>query len=387
MFNEKGNRGFFRTFLISLATSLGVGVLLLFYMGGHDQQTPGQSLPEVSSPNIPMPQQIEYKENRMDFVAEKVAALASPGVVGISVLRVDSKSIFDGNATENWGIGSGVIVSKDGYILTNHHVAGGRNKRIVVSLVDGRNIDGVTLWSDPVIDLAVVKIEADELTPIPLGDATMLKVGEPAIAIGNPFGLQFQRTVTSGIISALNRTIQVDVDGQPNYMEDLIQTDAGINPGNSGGPLLNSAGEVVGINTIKVATAEAIGFAVPINVAIPIIQHYVSDNEFIEPYMGVFAYDKEVIPYVDPGFKLDRGIYIADVDSNGPAHKEGIKVGCIITEIDGVEINTMMELRCHIYGKKPGDIINVTHLSRETGEFITVPIKLSARENDHSITR
>jgi len=320
-------------------------------------------------------------------VAEVVAASASPGVVGISVQRADNGSLFDGNAAEKWGLGSGVIVSKDGYIVTNHHVAGGRNKRIIVSLADGRNVDGTTLWSDPVLDLAIVKINADNLTPVPLGDATKLKVGEPAIAIGNPFGLQFQRSVTSGVISGLNRTIQVEVNGAPSYMEDLIQTDAGINPGNSGGPLLNSRGEVVGINTIKVSTAEAIGFAIPINVAVPIISHYVDDGEFVEPYMGLFAYDKEVIPFVEQSFNLDKGIYVADVDKKGPAHKAGIKEGCIITQADGIEINTMMQLRCYIYSKKPGDVINVTHLSRESGDFMTIQIKLAARENEYSPTR
>lgn len=389
MYKERENKGFFRMFLISLATSLGVGILLLSYTSGdRNPGYPSKSVPESSSPNIPIPQQIAYDIGSQGYIAENVAAAASPGVVGISVLKADNKSIFDGNAAENWGLGSGVIVSKDGYILTNHHVAGGRNKKIIVSLQDGRNIDGTTLWSDPVLDLAVVKIEAKELTPVPLGDATVLKVGEPAIAIGNPFGLQFQRTVTSGIISALNRTIQVDVEGQTNFMEDLVQTDAGINPGNSGGPLLNAAGQVIGINTIKVTSAEAIGFAVPINVAVPIIDHFVDDNEFIEPYMGLFAYDKEVIPFMDQSYKLDKGIYVADVDTNGPAHKQGgIKVGCIITAVDDVEINTMMELRCFIYRKKPGDVVNVRHLSKETGEFITVPVRLAARENDHLLTR
>ncbi len=389
MYKERENKGFFRMFLISLATSLGVSVLLLFYTSGdRNLDNLSQPLPESSGPNITVPQLIDYEISNQGYVAEHVAAAASPGVVGISVLKVDNKSLFDGNAAEKWGLGSGVIVSEDGYILTNHHVAGGRNKRIIVSLQDGRNIDGTTIWSDPVLDLAVVKIEAKELTPVPLGDATVLKVGEPAIAIGNPFGLQFQRTVTSGIISALNRTIQLEVEGQPNFMEDLIQTDAGINPGNSGGPLLNATGEVIGINTVKVTSAEAIGFAIPINVAIPIIQHFVEDNEFIEPYMGLFAYDKEVIPFMDQSYKLNKGIYVADVDTNGPAHKQAeIEVGCIITAVDDVEVNTMMELRCYIYRKKPGDVVNVTHLSKETGEFMTVPIRLAARENDHLPTR
>jgi S1-C subfamily serine protease len=230
------------------------------------------------------------------------------------------------------------------------------------------------------LDLAVVKIEAQGLTAIPLGDASQLKVGEPAIAIGNPLGLQFQRTVTSGIISALNRTIKIETEEDTNYMEDLIQTDASINPGNSGGPLLNSMGEVVGINTVKVESAEAIGFAVPINVAVPIINKFIGTGEFIEPYLGVFAYDKEVIPYLDGGIKLDNGIYIASVDEDGPAYKNGIRVGCIMTQIDGKEISTMMDLRSFIYSKNPGDVINITHISE--GKTETVQVKLAAKEKE-----
>ena len=147
-----------------------------------------------------------------------------------------------------------VIVSGDGYILTNHHVAGGRNKKIIVSLSDGREVEGTTVWSESVLDLAIVKVNADRLTEVPLGNSDEITVGEPAIAIGNPLGLQFQRSVTSGVISALDRTIKIETDEGYNYMEDLIQTDASINPGNSGGPLLNQKGEVIGINTVKVAS-------------------------------------------------------------------------------------------------------------------------------------
>jgi S1-C subfamily serine protease len=307
-----------------------------------------------------------------------------PGVVGISVLRVEGNSIldkFDKSAAEKWGVGSGVIVSSNGYILTNNHVAGGESKRIVVTLGDGRNIDGTTVWADPVLDLAMVKVDLTGLATIPLGDANVLQIGEPAIAIGNPLGLQFQRTVTSGIISALNRTIKVD----NNYMEDLIQTDASINPGNSGGPLLNSKGEVVGINTIKVTTAEAMGFAIPINVAVPILKQLAEKGEFIEPYLGVFAYDKEVIPFVNTSIKLDKGIYVSNVDENGPAAKSGISVGCIITQVDGIDINTMMQLRTYMYTKRPEDTINVTHITN--GKTMTVPIKLAAKDKDGLITR
>lgn len=387
MLTGKGKGGFFTTFLTALITSLGVGAIVLFIVYGNmakNQPVPENKRPggSINTDNAPNPQQIAVEMPMTQAVAASVAKTASPGVVGISVLRVDSGSIFDRNTPERWNVGSGVIATQDGYIITNHHVAGGKNKRIVVSLVDGRNVDGVTKWSDPVLDLAIVKVNLEGLPTIPLGDSKSIQVGEPAIAIGNPLGLQFQRTVTSGIISALNRTIRID----NNYMEDLIQTDASINPGNSGGPLLNYRGEVIGINTIKVTQAEAIGFAVPINVIKPILKQMTDSNsEFEEPYMGIFAYDREAIPYLDNNFKLDSGIYVVSVDHEGPAYMSGIREGCIITKVDGKEIYTMMDLRCYIYSKKPGDVINITHLAKNKLE--TVPMRLASKTKDGLITR
>ncbi|MCX8129673.1 MAG: trypsin-like peptidase domain-containing protein [Clostridia bacterium] len=389
MFEEKKGRGFFRVFITALLTSLGVGALLFFAISSYiDKNDPTPPIPQTDKGmDVPKPQQIAAEVPGLQPAATTVAKSATQGVVGISVLKVDSKSIFDRDTSEKWGVGSGVIVSSNGYILTNHHVAGGKNKRIVVSFANGKNMDGTTVWSDPVLDLAVVKVNSTGLPTIPLGDANTLEVGETAIAIGNPLGLQFQRTVTSGIISALNRTIRIDTEQGANYMEDLIQTDASINPGNSGGPLLNARGQVVGINTVKVASAEAIGFAVPINVAIPIISQLTQRGDFKEPYLGVFAYDSEIIPYIDKNKKLDSGIYVVNVDKSGPAAKSGIKVGCIITKVDGNEINTMLQLRTYMYSKKPGDTINVTHLMEKTGKFVTTPIKLAEKTGDGMVTR
>jgi serine protease Do len=389
MYKNSGKRGFLSIFLTALLTSLGVGLILFFLASGYisrNMPTP-QSPPLQERSDTPKPQQIAAEMPGGAGPAAAVAKSASPGVVGISVLKVDGGALFDKNVHEKLGVGSGVIVSSNGYILTNYHVAGGKNKRIIVSLSDGRNIDGVTVWAEPVLDLAVVKVDLKGLSPIPLGDANTLQVGEPAIAIGNPLGLQFQRTVTSGIVRALNRTIKIETEEGYNYMEDLIQTDASINPGNSGGPLLNSKGQVVGINTIKVASAEAIGFAIPINVAVPVINKLVEKGEFKEPYLGVFAYDKAVIPYLDSNIKIDNGIFVANVDEKGPAYKAGIRVGCIIKQVDGVNIDTMLQLREYIYSKNPGDTINVAHLDEGSRKLVTVPIILSEKERDGLITR
>jgi serine protease Do len=388
MFDERRRGGFFRNFLITLVTSLGVGVLVFFLATNYTGRNPAppRENPQVQDPQTaPLPQQIAAEVTGAQPIAAAVARSATPGVVGISVLKVDGKSLFDRDTSGKWGVGSGVVVSKNGYILTNHHVAGGKSKRIIVSFFGGKNVDGITQWSDPVLDLAVVKVNLDNLVTIPLGDSNAVQVGEQAIAIGNPLGLQFQRTVTSGIISALNRTIRIDTEQGANYMEDLIQTDASINPGNSGGPLLNARGQAIGINTIKVTSAEAIGFAIPINVTKPIISRFVSDGSFSEPYIGVFAYDREVIPYLDSSIRLEKGIYVANVDNTGPAARNGIKVGCIITQVDGKDINTMMQLRTYIYSKKPGEMITVTHM--DEGKTMTSNIRLAAKEKDGLITR
>ncbi len=380
--------GYLRNFIVTFLATIGAVSLLFIIISGVIQGNLfNKESSGIENQGVPMPQQIATETVNGESITELVAKSASPGVVGISVLKVDSSSIFDGNAIRKWGLGSGIIIKPDGYVLTNQHVAGGKNSRIIVHLEDGRDVDGLTIWSDAVLDLAIIKININGLTAIPLGDANKLKVGEPAIAIGNPLGLQFQRTVTSGIISALNRTISIETDQGQNYMEDLIQTDAGINPGNSGGPLLNSKGEVVGINTVKVESAEAIGFAVPVNVIIPVIKKITEQGEFVEPYLGIFAYDREVVPYLDGNLKIDKGIYVTDVDESGPAYNNGIRLGCVITQIDGNDMNTMMQLRCYIYSKNPGDTVHVTYLSYDKSKAETVAVKLSERDGDGLVTR
>lgn len=290
-----------------------------------------------------------------------VVSGAMSGVVGISASKITSDILF-GNSI-SYGVGSGVIVSNNGYILTNQHVANNDSQKLIVSFSDGSEKEGTRVWADEMLDLAIIKVPAKNLPALTLGDSNSIAVGDVAIAIGNPLGLQFQRTVTSGIISALNRTLLVNNDTSENYMEDLIQTDASINPGNSGGPLLNSNGEVIGINSVKIASAEGIGFAIPINIATPIINHFILDDTFVEPYIGVFAYDKELIPYVIPNTNFESGIIVVDLDPDGPAYKSGIKKNSILTSIDNKPLNTMLDLRSYLYSKKPGDTVSISYQS------------------------
>lgn len=178
---------------------------------------------------------------------------------------------------------------------------------------------------------------------------------------GNPIGFEFRRTVTSGIISAKNRTIKIEEKDKSSYMTDLIQTDATINPGNSGGPLIYPNGDVIGINTIKITTAEGIGFAVPINIVKPIIENFKQTGNFEEATIGIYAYDKEVTPYLSNNLinKFNKGIYVAQITPNGPADNTDLKEADIITSIDNIELNTMNDLREYIYKKKPNDSVSL----------------------------
>ena len=194
-----------------------------------------------------------------------------------------------------------------------------------------------------------------------MGDSKNVRVGETVYAIGNPIGFEFRRTVTSGIISAKNRTIKLEEEGKVSYMTDLLQTDATINPGNSGGPLIYPNGEVIGINTVKITSAEGIGFAIPVNIIKPIIESFKNTGTFEEATIGIYAYDKEVVPYLSSinNTSFNTGIYVAQITKNGPASNSDLKEGDIITSIDGKELNTMNDLREYIYTKKPNDEVTL----------------------------
>ncbi len=382
VFESKENKGYGRIIITSVITSILIGfVVFILTTGFLLQKTPPGNTTENEGtvPNMPTPQLIGTESENVGDVnlpeVAKAAKSASPGVVGISLKKADDGILFNSNIPEQWGIGTGVIVSSNGYILTNHHVAGGEGSRLIVSLSDGRNVEGICTWSEQVLDIAIVKVDINGLIPVVLGNSDDIIVGETAIAIGNPLGLQFQRSVTAGVVSALNRTVRIQTEEGYNYMEDLIQTDASINPGNSGGPLLNSKGEVIGINTVKVTSAEGIGFAVPINVAVPVIRSFVEKGDFRQPYLGVFAYDKETIPYLN-NINVDNGIYVVSVDEYGPAYAAGIREGYIIEMVDGKKIDTMLQLRTYVYSKNPGDTIRLTVMRKGENSFTDINIQL-----------
>lgn len=300
--------------------------------------------------------EVKEQSKQVADVVENVTSC----VVGISKIKDAGTTIFLKDGSSSLGLGTGVIVSENGYILSNEHVTGSKYSNCYVTLENGKTYTANVVWSDSTIDLSISKINVKSLQYATLGDSDNVRVGETVYAIGNPIGYEFQRTVTSGIISAVNRTIKIEEDGKTTYMEDLIQTDATINPGNSGGPLINPDGLIIGINSVKITSAEGIGFAVPINVVKPIIEKYMKEEKFEEASLGIFAYDKEIIPYIDGNKDIQKGIYVAQISLDSPASKTGLKIGDIITKIDDLELNKMCDLRCYIYTKSPGDEVNLT---------------------------
>ena len=246
-----------------------------------------------------------------------------------------------------------------------------------MTLEDGKSHNGSVIWADKDLDLSIVKINITGLKYLSLGDSDLITLGEDVWAIGNPVGMEFQRTVTKGIISGLNRTVKIEDENGESYMEDLIQTDASINAGNSGGALVNKSGELLGINTIKIDLAEGIGFAVPINIIKPIIEKINVLGNFEEAYLGIFAYDAEAVKYLNSNLDFNSGIYVVKIAADGPARKSGLKIGDIITKIDDEEINKMSKLRTYIYRKKPNDKVVLT-VVRNNKEY-TAEIVLGKR--------
>ena len=298
----------------------------------------------------------ETKNNKKDIssIIEKV----SKAVVGISKIKNTGSSVFLSNSSESLGLGSGIIISNKGYILTNQHVVGDTNSKCYITADNGETYDGKVIWANVDIDLAIIKVNQIFNNAINIGNSNAVKVGETVYAIGNPIGYEFQRTVTGGIISAVNRTVKIkNEDESYSYMSNLIQTDATINPGNSGGPLIDKEGNIIGINTIKITSAEGIGFAVPINIVKPVIEKYEREGEFKEAYLGIFAYDGSIMSYVNKNINLASGIYIEKIAEDGPASKTDLRKGDIITKIDITSVNKMSELQEYIFSKNPGDEI------------------------------
>ena len=305
-------------------------------------------------------------EQTVETTAEKSKTIAdviekvTKSVCGISKLSNAGGSILSTATASELGLGTGIIVSSNGYILSNSHVTGDKYSTCYVKIEDKDTYTGTVVWADTELDLSITKINAKNLEPATIGTSSNIRVGETVYAIGNPVGYEFRRTVTSGIISAINRTVKLEENENTIYMSDLIQTDATINPGNSGGPLINPVGEVIGINSVKITSAEGIGFAVPIDVIKPVIESFSTKGEFEEANLGLYVYDESVSQYLNNKNRFSNGIYVAQIVRNGPVDGKGIKEGELITKIDNKILNTINDLKEYIYTKKPGDTVTLS---------------------------
>lgn len=317
-------------------------------------------------------QEIVINPNDSYTTVSAVVQKSMSSVVGITTVEIKDYLYTQQLVS---GVGSGIIVDSDGYILTNSHViSDGNAKEIQVLFEDGEKVNAEVVWVDNYMDLAIIKVNRTNLPVAVLGDSDSLVVGELAIAIGNPLGLEFQRTVTSGIISGLNRSVQVDNNV---VMENLIQTDASINPGNSGGPLLNAKGEVVGINTAKISSAEGLGFAIPINTAKPIIEEVIKTGTYQKAYIGIKGVSVEEYEMgLGVDLAAESGVVVLEVQANSPASKAGLQNGDIITKMNDKDIEDMYDLKNSLYSYKPGEKISLEIL--RNGEKKTVEVTLEA---------
>ncbi len=286
-----------------------------------------------------------------DMVTDAVDRVI-PSVVNISEVKLIRDAYLHVHPVP--GVGSGFIIDDKGYILTNAHVVYG-SREIKVALEDGRILEGKIRGIDAVTDIAVVKIEADGI-PVPeIAKDINLRIGQMAIAIGSPLGLVGGPTVTVGVISALNRSIQTEVT----FMEGLIQTDAAINPGNSGGPLINSEGVVIGVNSAIIPFAQGIGFAIPIQPAMWVAEQLREYGEVTRPWISINAVDvnPKLVAYYN--LPINKGVIITNVVPGSMAYESGIEVGDIIIRIDDTEINGVRDLVKVINEHKVGDKVTI----------------------------
>ena len=297
----------------------------------------------------------------------------SKNVVNIASIRMISDPLFRIFPIE--GVGSGIIIDNQGHILTNYHVVD-HARRLKVTLNDGKTFNAKVIGTDKLTDLAVLKIEnhdnnnaIDSFSSIELGDSDSLRVGQIVIAIGNPFGLTGGPTVTTGIISSLNRNIEFE-EG----MLELVQTDAAINPGNSGGPLVNTKGEVIAINTAKIPYAHGIGFAVPVNTAKTILQELIQYGKVNRPWLGVSTI--KITNRIARYYRLptNEGALVVKVEEYSPAADAGIRPGDIIEEVDEKRIEEITDLSSRIKKKKANE--NTTLSVNRYGRRFNISVTL-----------
>ena len=366
-----------------LGSGMTAGALVLVYGPGLASLSPGQTTPtSTPSPTSAVQEVVTKIEPAFDAVVP-IAEKVLPSIVGVEV----SDGSTGAFATTDEG--SGVVVWQDGYILTNDHVIepifSSSGTRLTGSTIDiyveGRTdpLPATVIGRDVTTDLALLKVDATDLIPAEFGDSDAIKVGELAVAIGNPGGLQFMGSVTSGIISGLNREIVFE-DGTTMR---LIQTDAAVNPGNSGGALLNAAGQVIGINSsgLNKTTYEGVNFAIPSNLALSIATD-LKNHTYVtgRPWLGITVLSDAQYALARQGKTWPDGVYVYDVLTTGPSYTAGLSKDDIITSIDGTKTASQVDLRNVLALHKPGDIIDLKVYRTSTGDYHDIKVTLQEKK-------
>ncbi|MCT4782053.1 MULTISPECIES: S1C family serine protease [Exiguobacterium] len=325
---------------------------------------------------------LQTSSNVGDTSVTDAVAAAQPAVVTVNNFATQGFS----NQSVEAGVGSGVIYKKEGdaaYIVTNHHVVNGAD-RLTVTFNDGKTADATLMGSDATYDLAVLKVDAADVpSVINIGKSGELKPGQTVIAIGNPLG-QFENSVTRGVVSSTSRLVPVDTDenGQADFNAEVIQTDAAINPGNSGGALINEAGQLIGINSMKIATnsVEGVGFSIPIDIALPLINQIEQTGEVNHPSLGVSLRDVSEFP---PGYLTEQinlpesvtsGTIIIDVQANSSAARAGLQARDVIVKINEQDVSSFIDLRSELVRDTDGTV-SIEYIRDGQTETVDVEIQ------------
>jgi serine protease Do len=362
-FGDKKRRELPKLSTLFIAIILGALVGVGMYQGAARGVLPlkfGDKLPSFSNSSSGFSQDrtqtIINEENAVIDVVDK----ASPSVVAIGVNQrvFNPYDPFSLPTNRNSTIGTGFVVSDKGVIVTNKHVVSDINAKYSVISKDNKKYEVRKIYRDPVLDLAIVQIDGNDLQPVELGDSSKLKVGQVVIAIGNALG-QFTNSVTSGIVSGLGRKVTAGdpSSGEAESLDNLIQTDAAINPGNSGGPLFNSAGQVIGVNVATTEGAQNIGFAIPINSVKRLVDEFVQNGTVVRPFLGVrYRFVSREVAILN---EVPQGAYVQDVIPDSSADKAGVKPGDILTKIDGRSIDSENVISEVISNKRINDSVSL----------------------------
>lgn len=333
-------------------------------------------------PTVPVLPTSKPDTNQTASSSANDASMDVPDVVAKvapAVVTVINHLASSGTTGQGFGSGSGAIISPDGYIITNHHVIDG-NASLEVIFSDGTQRAATLVGDDPLMDLALVKVEGTVPAYLPIGDSDALRQGETVIAIGSPLG-EFKNSVTVGVVSALNRNLG---EGAP---EGLIQTDAAINRGNSGGPLLNMRGEIIGINTLVVrgdpnaGPAEGLGFAIPANIMRRVSEQIIATGQVLYPFLGITYGMINADIAKQYQLSVQQGAYVTSVIDGGPVSNVGMKAGDIITSFEGIKLGQQASLRGVLLQYKPGDVVKLTVLRDNQPQEFTVTLGERPKSN------